>query len=77
MRELSSKHYQPEIGQDKLYYLLAEKWMREGRKKKVKDYTEKALEVVTNLGLLESYKTERAKTTGEPKVVFSLNKKWE
>ena len=77
MRELSLKHYQPEIMLDRLYYLVAEKWMRESRKKKVREYTEKALEVVINLGLLESYKIEDAKTTGEPKVVFTLNKDWE
>ena len=77
MRELSSKRYTPEINLDKLYYLLAEKWMRESRKKKVKEYTEKALEVVTGLGILENYKIVTAKTTGEPKVVFTLNKDFE
>ena len=77
MRELSSKRYNPEINLERLYYQLAEKWMRESRKKKVKEYTEKALEVVINLGLLESYKIKRAKTTGEPKVVFKLNKDFE
>jgi hypothetical protein len=77
MRELSSKRFTPEINLDKLYYLLAEKWMRESRKKKVKENTEKALEVVTGLGLLESYKIVTAKTTKEPKVVFTLNKDFE
>lgn len=77
MRELSSKRYTTDIYLDKLYYLLAEKWMRESRKKKVKQYTEKALEVVIELGLLESYKIEKGKTTGEPKVVFTLNKDFE
>ena len=76
IRELSSKRYQPEINLDKLYYLLAEKWMRESRKKKVKDYTEKALETVKALGLLLSYEIKTA-STGEPKVVFTLNKDWE
>jgi len=76
MRELSSKRYQPEINQDKLYYLLAEKWMRESRKKKVKEYTEKAIETVKALGLLLCYEIKKA-STGEPKVVFTLNKDWE
>jgi hypothetical protein len=76
IRELSSKHYQPEISQDKLYYLLAEKWMRESRKKKVKEYTDRALETVTALGLLLSYEIKKT-ATGEPKVVFTLNKDWE
>jgi len=76
IRELSSKRYQPEIGLDKLYYLLAEKWMKESRKKKVKEYTEKALETVTALGLLLSYEIKTA-SNGEPKVVFTLDKNWE
>lgn len=76
IRELSSKRYQPEITLDKLYYLLAEKWMRESRKKKVKEYTEKALETVKALGLLLSYEIKTA-STGDPKVVFTLNKDWE
>lgn len=76
IRELSSKRYQPEINLDKLYYLLAEKWMRESRKKKVKEYTEKALETVKAMGLLLSYDIKTA-STGEPKVVFYLNKEWE
>jgi hypothetical protein len=76
IREISSKRYQPEINLDKLYYLLAERWMRESRKKKVKEYTDKALETVIALGLLLSYEITTA-STGEPKVVFTLNKNWE
>ena len=77
MKEHALKHFTPDIKLDRLYYLLAEKWMRESRKKKVREYTEKALETMITLGLLESYKIEPAKTTGEPKVVFTLNKDWE
>ena len=76
MRELSSKRYEPEISQDKLYYMLAEKWMKESRKKKVKEYTDKALDTVKALGLLISYDIKTA-STGEPKVVFKLNRGWE
>jgi hypothetical protein len=76
MRELSSKRYQPEINLDKLHYLLAEKWMKESRKKKVKEYTDKAIETVIALGLLLSSETKKG-STGEPKVVFTLNKDWE
>ena len=76
MRELSSKRYEPEISQDKLYYMLAEKWMKESRKKKVKEYTDKALDTVKALGLLISYEIKTA-STGEPKVVFKLNRGWE
>ena len=76
IRELSSKRYTPEIRLDKLYYLLAERWMRESRKRKVKEYTEKALQTVTALGLLLTYEIKTA-STGEPKVIFNLNKDWE
>jgi hypothetical protein len=76
VRELSSKRYEPEISLDRLYHFLAEKWMKESRKKKVKEYTEKALDTVKALGLLISYE-EKRNVSGEPKIVFKLNKSWE
>lgn len=76
MRELSSSRYQPEINLERLYYVLAEKWMKESRKKKVKEYTDKALETVKALGLLLSYEIKPA-STGEPKVIFKINKDWQ
>jgi len=76
LRLHSSPKMSREITLDRLYYLVAEKWMRESRKKKVKEYTEKALEKVKALGLLLSYEIKTA-STGEPKVVFTLNKDWE
>jgi hypothetical protein len=77
MRLLSSPKLPREIGLERLYYQLAEKWMSESRKTKVRQYTEKALETMVNLGLLEGYEIVRAKTTGEPKVVFILNEDFE
>ena len=76
MRELSSKHYTPEIGLDRLYFMLNEKWMRESRKKKVKEYTEKALDTCKALGLLLSWEIIQG-ATGEPKMIFTLNKNWD
>jgi hypothetical protein len=76
IRELSSKRFQPEINLDKLYYLLAEKWMKESRKTKVKQYTNKALDTVKALGILLSYEVKTG-ATGEQKIVFTLNKEWE
>ena len=76
MRERSSKRYTPEINLDKLYYLLAEKWMKESRKKKVKEYTDRAIETVTALGLLTSHEIVTG-ASGEPKIIFTINKKWE
>lgn len=76
IRELSSKHYKPEIGLERLYYQLAEKWMRESRKKKVRQYTDKALETVKALGLLRSYEIKPS-SSGGSKIVFTLNEDWE
>lgn len=76
MREQSYKRYKAEISLNKLYYLLAEKWMRESRKTKVKEYTQKALDTVIALGLLSSYKIETG-ASGEPKVIFTIAKDWE
>ena len=50
--------------------------MKESRRKKVKEYTDKALETVKALGLLLSYEVTTG-ATGEPKVTFKLNKDWE
>lgn len=76
MRELSSKRYSPEITLDRLYWMLSEKWMKESRKKKVKEYTDKALETCKALGLLESYKVKTS-SKGEPKIIFQINEDWE
>ncbi|MCD8423540.1 hypothetical protein [Tenacibaculum finnmarkense] len=74
---LALKNYNPEIMIDRLYYLLAEKYMKSSRKSKVKQLTEKALDTMIKLGLLESFKIETAKTTGEPKIIFKINKNFE
>lgn len=76
IRELSNKHYTAEIYLDKLYYQLAEKWMKESRKAIVKKYTDKALETVITLGLLKSYEIKTG-ATGEAKIIFTLNKDWD
>lgn len=75
MREISSKREKPEIGLEKLYYLLNEKWMNESRKKRVKEGTEKAIETVKNMGLITSHEIT-TNVKGEAKVVFHLNKAW-
>ena len=65
-----------EINLDRLYYLLNEKYMRENRVTKVKQELLRAIETVKALGLLLDYKIETG-ATGEPKVIFTLNKDWE
>lgn len=74
--ELSHRRYEPEIYLDRLYWKLNEKWMKEGRKKKVKEYTEKAVDTCKALGLLLSYEITQG-ATGEQKVTFRLNKDWD
>lgn len=66
----------PRIEEDRLFYLVSEKQMRESRKKLVKENTYKALDTMINLGLLLSYKVEKSKKTGEPLIVFFLNKEF-
>ena len=75
MREISSKREKSEIGLEKLYYLLNEKWMNESRKKRVKEGTEKAIETVKNMELITSHEIT-TNVKGEAKVVFHLNKAW-
>jgi hypothetical protein len=77
LRAASGKHYTYEIKLDKLYWQLAEKWMQASRKSMVEKYTVKAFQTMIALGLLESYKIEPSKTTGEPKVICVINKNFE
>ena len=74
LRYKSTKTLKPEIMLDKLYYQLAEKWMNESRKSKVREFTEKALKTVLKMDLIKDYKIVKAKTTGEDKIVFNINK---
>lgn len=77
MRLKASPKLNRDILLDRLHFQLAEKWMKESRRKKVKKYTEKALEVVIDLGLLESFEIIPSKTTGEPKIIFTINEDFE
>jgi hypothetical protein len=73
MRALSDKHYDYEIYQDRLYWKVGEKYMRQSRKSLVKKFLNKAIETIKKLGLLESYDIITGET-GEPKYLFKLNK---
>jgi len=75
VREISSKRYKHTIYLDRLYYIVAEKWMKESRKGKVKEYLQKAIDTCEALGIIESYETKTG-ATGEPLIVFHLNKDW-
>jgi hypothetical protein len=72
----SSPKMSREINLDRLYYLLNEKYMKENRVALVRDQLQKALETLKTLGLLKSYEIKTG-ATGEPKIIFTLNKDWE
>lgn len=74
-RALSSKNLTPEINLENLYWTLAEDYMRGSRRKLVKDFTDKAIETVKRLGLLEKHEITTGKS-GQQKVKFYLNKEW-
>ena len=56
-RELSYQNYNPEIGLNKLYWMLADEYMKQSRKKLVKQFTDRAIEAVIKLGLLTKLET--------------------
>lgn len=74
-REHSSNRMEPEIGLTKLYWIIAEDYMKQSKIYRVKEYFADAVETLKNLGLLDSFKIMPA-LNGEDKVVFTLNKKW-
>jgi len=73
MREKSQKVYTYKIYQSKLFYKVAEKYMRQSRKKLVKRYLDKSIETVKKLGLLQSLEIITG-STGEPLYIFNINK---
>jgi hypothetical protein len=74
-RYTSTQGEKHEIGLEKLYNILAAKWMEQSRKKLVKQQTSKAVEICKRLGLLKEWNEVPAKN-GEIKVVFVINKEW-
>ena len=76
MREMSNKRYESTMSLDKFYWMLNDKWMKEGRKKKTKEYADKAIETMKTLGLLQEMAFEKL-DSGEEKITFFLNKNWE
>lgn len=75
-REYSAKRGKPsEIGQEKLFLMLHENLVNQGRGKRGKEYFLQAVEVCKKIGLLESY-TVVSDRNGEPKYQFTLSKNW-
>lgn len=73
LRELSAKRYECEINVEKLPYLLKlDNYIKQGRKKLIKETSEKAIQACKNLNLiLEVIETTGAE--GQRKYVFKLN----
>lgn len=76
VREHSSKRYTPQIGYEKLTYLVAEKWIKESRNKKVREGIERAIDTLQKIELIKGCNRD-TNSKGEIKLVFTLNKDWE
>jgi hypothetical protein len=74
-RELSSKHYECKITARKLYETLEPKLMQVPRIKQAKENTNRAINTLLSLGLLERYETGTSKV-GEAMFTFYLNKNY-
>jgi hypothetical protein len=70
------KDYKTEIYQEKLYWTIAEEYMKQGRRSLLEKYFLKGIETAKGIGLLKSYKLTQG-TTGKPKIIFQLEKVWE
>jgi hypothetical protein len=76
VREISNKRFNPEIGAEKLPYQLGlDGFIKDRRRKKIKETIEKAFNAVKALGLVEKIE-EIPGAQGQKKYVFSLNKEW-
>lgn len=74
-RELSSKHYEPKITARKLYETLEPKLMQVPRLQQAKENTNRAIETLLSLGLLERYEIVKSKV-GEDMFIFYINKNY-
>ena len=74
-RELSSKHYECKITARKLYETLEPKLMQVPKIKDAKENTNRAINTLLSLGLLERYETGTSKV-GEAMFTFYLNKNY-
>lgn len=73
LRELSNKRYECQINADKLPYMLKlDNYVKQGRKKLIKETIDKAIQVCKNLNLIVEV-TEEVGAEGQLKYVFKLN----
>lgn len=77
LRELSAKRYECQINADKLPYLLKlENYVKQGRKKLLKETIEKAIQTCKSLNLILEVVVTRG-AEGQDKYTFTLNKDFE
>jgi hypothetical protein len=70
------KDFKTEIYQEKLFWTIAEEYMKQGRRSLLEKYFLKGIETAKGIGLLKSYKITQG-ITGKPKIVFQLEKVWD
>jgi len=74
LRELSSKHYSFEINAERLPYMLKlDNYVKQGRKKLIKETIEKAIQACKSLNLILEVKEAKG-AGGQTKYVFDLNR---
>lgn len=77
LRELSSRHYECQINAEKLPYILKlDNYVKQGRRKLLKETIDKAIQTCKNLNLILEV-TEGRGAEGQAKYVFKLNKDFE
>jgi hypothetical protein len=77
LREKSAKRYKSEINEDNLPYILdLDNYIKQNRKKKLKERIEKDIQAMINLGILLNVE-KKPNSTGGEKWVFYLNKDYE
>ena len=77
LRDISAKRYKSEINEDGLPYMLGlENYVKQNRKKKLKERIEKDVKAMINLGILIGIE-KKPNSTGGEKWIFHLNKDYE
>lgn len=77
LRDLSAKRYKTEINEENLPYMLGlEKYVKQNRKKLLKERIEKDVHAMINMGIVLEVE-KKPNSTGGVKWIFHLNKEYE
>lgn len=76
LEELSNKREEVKISLEKLLWRLGDDMMKQGRKKLVREHTQKAIDTMVALGLLMSWELKPSDATGELIYHFLLNREF-